>query len=75
MTKSIAEALADKYRLNAIPRLIPVKCVSVSPFQVVLEGGDEPVDALRVAGQSFAVNDRGMGLWAPPLAPICLKTT
>lgn len=72
---TLVAALVGKYRLDTIPRVVQVKCLSVSPFQVAIEGGDEPVSALRVADQTFNVNDLGLAVWAPPLAPICFKTT
>lgn len=75
MSQSIAAALLAKHGGLATPRMVPIQCVSTSPFKVLIEGGDEPVDALRIAGQAFDINDRGLALWAPPLAPICLKTT
>jgi hypothetical protein len=64
--------------LSLIPpgdvRLVPVTCVSVSPFQVSIAGTESYVPAKRVADQTFELGDKGMAIWAPPLAPICFRT-
>lgn len=71
---TLPAALLARYGLDRPVRLVQVKCSSTSPFRVTIAGGDTEVDALRVSGQAFAVNDMGLAFWAPPLAPICFKT-
>lgn len=57
-------------------RLVPVKCTSTTPFQVSIGGDPTPVEANRILGSTlFAVGEYGMALYAPPLPPICFKTT
>lgn len=68
--------LVEKYDLDHPIRLVQIQCKDVSPTFTVYIAGDTstPVEARRVAGQTFAVNDYGLALWAPPMAPICFKT-
>jgi len=73
MSDQLAGEILDLIPDNGA-RLVPVTCVATSPFQVSIAGLPDWTPARRVAGQDFALGDKGMALWAPPLAPICFRT-
>jgi hypothetical protein len=72
---SLRDRLDEKFDLNRRAVIVQVKCTSTAPFQVQIAGDAASVDAKRIGGQVFAVNDYGLAFWQPPNAPICFKTT
>lgn len=55
-------------------RLIPVTCVSTSPFEVSIYGLEDSVPARTMSGSVFDLGDKGMAFWQPPLPPYCFTT-
>lgn len=69
--------LVEKYDLAHPTRIVQIQCASAEPtFSVYMLGDTSTaIEARRIAGQTFSVGDLGLALWAPPMAPICFKTT
>lgn len=72
---SLGDRLDEKYDLSRRAFLVQIKCTSTAPFQVQIGGDSTSIDAKRISGQTFSVNDYGLAFWQPPNAPICFKTT
>lgn len=71
---TLVDRLNEKYELGRKAVTVPIKCTSTSPFRVQIAGVGDPVDAVRITGQSFAVDDVGTAWWSAPNPPICFKT-
>lgn len=73
---SAISKLVEKYDLGRPVRIVQVQCAATSPTFTVYMSGDTStaIEARRVSGQTFAVGDYGLAMWAPPMAPICFKT-
>lgn len=68
-----AEIVAIASRKSA--QLVPITCVSTSPFEVSIFGMDSSIPARKMAGSTFGLGDKGMAFWQPPLPPYCFITS